>query len=280
MREKYIFLFGLLFSLNNLYSVGCSKGNLIKCLDSVCAINVSSNPAARCQLCGSDTAGITNTNMQMLTLGTKSKYIISGKELKNAPEEAEARYAWAIQKCIRKNENCKEEDASENYDKLIEQSCVSAGLSEGFNKLTKEKEKSKHSCKKDINVCLTKEENCGTNYKNCFENEDLDKFISQCSVLVNNCDVYVQNIRDDILKTIENSKKNKKNLVASIIESYKNMRDAKKKEISESCQNDSMYNMCVESFCRNKMKKKCEAGFEKIIAGNFCNFYKVACGKL
>ena len=63
----------------------CSRANLTRCLDSVCAINISSNPAARCQYCGSVGAGTPpNTKMKSVSVGASAKYNISDKELKKA----------------------------------------------------------------------------------------------------------------------------------------------------------------------------------------------------
>ena len=64
-------------------AVSCSRANLTRCLDSVCAINISSNPAARCQYCGTPSAGAPSaTGMRGVSVGASAKYNISDKELK------------------------------------------------------------------------------------------------------------------------------------------------------------------------------------------------------
>ena len=123
MNSKILFLtLGLLTIPGVSVAATCSQANLTRCLDSVCAINVSSNPSARCQYCGTSSAGTppTKSGMQSLSLGQSAKYTLSEKELKNAPTDPGQRYAWATEQYIKKIDGCTPDDVSDIYDKLIE----------------------------------------------------------------------------------------------------------------------------------------------------------------
>ena len=124
MNLKHLFLIPtILFIYDSHAATKCSTANLTRCLDSVCAINVSSNPAARCQYCGTSNAGTPpKSKMRSVSAGASAKYNISEKELKKAPEDPGQRYAWATTQCIKKVAGCSADDVSEAYDKLIEQS--------------------------------------------------------------------------------------------------------------------------------------------------------------
>ena len=90
-----------MFAPGFVYGAGCSTANLIRCLDSACAINIGANPAARCQYCGSSSAGEPEKSMAMksVSAGSAAKYTISDKELKKAPDDPGERYVWATKKC-------------------------------------------------------------------------------------------------------------------------------------------------------------------------------------
>ena len=78
MRTRaLIFSVALLFAPTFVYGA-CSVANLTRCLDSVCAINIGANPAARCQYCGSSNAGepTKSTAMKSITAGASAKYTL------------------------------------------------------------------------------------------------------------------------------------------------------------------------------------------------------------
>ena len=116
-------------------ATACSRANLTRCLDSACAINMSSNPSARCQYCGTATAGKPSSKKEMrsVSVGASAKYNISEKELKKAPSDPGERYSWATKLCLQKVSGCNAEDVSDTYDPLIEQSCKAAGVSAQFD---------------------------------------------------------------------------------------------------------------------------------------------------
>ena len=187
----------------------CSHANLTRCLDSVCAINISSNPSARCQYCGTSGAGTPPKNaMRSVSAGSSAKYNISDKELKKAPTDPGERYAWATSQCIAKVSNCTPDDVSEVYDKLIEQSCTAAGVSAQMKKLQSNigKSKSKSTCESEITVCITDSKRCTSDYRKCEENSDFDKFFSVCSTEVSGCDEHVSEIRTELLASNPDAK--------------------------------------------------------------------------
>ena len=79
MKYRTLFsVIGLLLSPTFAFGA-CSIANLTRCLDSVCGINMGANPAARCQYCGSSSAGqpSKSTAMKTVSAGASTKYIIT-----------------------------------------------------------------------------------------------------------------------------------------------------------------------------------------------------------
>ena len=91
MKVRDLIFFNVLLMAPTLVYGACSVANLTRCLDSVCAINIGANPAARCQYCGSSNAGepTKSAGMKSISAGASAKYVISDKELKSAPTEPE-----------------------------------------------------------------------------------------------------------------------------------------------------------------------------------------------
>ena len=108
----------------------CQKTNMQRCLDSACAINIGMNPSARCQYCGTSAAGNppSQKGLSTITAGQSTKYTLTDREMRNAPSDPGARYVWATNECIKKLPDCTPDDVSDLYDKLIEQSCKTAGV--------------------------------------------------------------------------------------------------------------------------------------------------------
>lgn len=261
----------------------CSRANLTRCLDSACAINVSSNPAARCQYCGTASAGTppTKGGMKALSVGTSSKNTLTEKELKKAPSDPGDRYAWATAQCIAKVGGCTADDVSDVYDKLIEQSCKAAGINAQMATLhaAAKKTKTESACKTDITACLIDVKRCGADYRSCEANADFDKFFSACSVEATGCDDYIAGIRTKLIAARDESIKNADTLLANITKSYQDAREKKLASIRNGCKDNNARDACVESVCERSMANKCGVGFEseKSMAIQLCKFYELAC---
>ncbi|MDR0741501.1 MAG: hypothetical protein LBF28_01885 [Rickettsiales bacterium] len=267
-------------------AASCSRSDLTKCLDSACATNIGANPAARCQLCGTSSAGSapSDTGMKSLSVGASARNTLSAKELKSAPSDPGARYAWATGECIKKITACTDEDVSDAYDKLIEQSCKSAGISAGMLELhaAAKKTKTRASCDTDIKACLTDSKRCGANYAACEENADFDKFFSACAVEASGCGEHMNAIRTDLVSARDSSIKSQDTLLANIIKAYQTARESKLKSAEDSCKDSHAKKSCINTACETNMKNKCAAGFEseKSMATLLCAFHDTACSRL
>ena len=102
MKNHNLFLVMGLFVAPHLAFGACSTANLTRCLDSVCAINIGANAAARCQYCGSASAGEPSTAgvMKNITAGNAAKYTISDKELKKALQKEKRRQSQNIEQSV------------------------------------------------------------------------------------------------------------------------------------------------------------------------------------
>ena len=264
----------------------CSRANLTRCLDSACAINTSSNPSARCQYCGTSSAGTPTTKnaMRSVSVGTSAKYNISDKELKKAPSDPGERYAWATSQCLALVPGCTTDDVSETYDTLIEQSCRAAGVSAQLTNTldTVAKNKTKTSCQSDITACLIADNHCMADFRNCSENTDFDKFFSACSINATGCDDHIATIRSELIADRDTAIKNAETILTQIIESYTAAREQKKSSIKSGCADKTAYDTCVSTVCANNMNNKCGAGYEseKSMAAQLCKFYEIACATI
>lgn len=222
--------------------------------------------------------------MKSVSVGTSSKYNITDKELKKAPEDPGERYAWATAQCIKKVSGCTAEDVSETYDKLIEQSCTAAGVSAKLDKTLDQmaKKKTKSSCKTDITACLVADKYCTADYRKCSENADFDKFFSTCSVNATGCDDYISEIRETLIAARDEAIKNTDTVLNKIISAYKTARDKKLSEIKAGCTDNAARDACVETVCARNMPNKCGDGYEseKASAIGLCKFYDVACATI
>lgn len=286
--KTYTLFFAFAAALAPAVSVAatCSVANLTRCLDSVCAINISSNPAARCQYCGTASAGTApaNTGMQSLSIGQSAKYTLTEKELKSAPTDPGQRYTWATTQCIKKIDGCTPDDVSDAYDELIEQSCKAAGITAQMASLRASANKtvSKSSCNTDIRACLVADNKCGADYRECETNADFDKFFSACSVEATGCDEYISDIRSDLIAARDTAIKNADTLLANIVASYQNAREQKLNQAKASCKDNAGREACIKTVCERSMANKCAAGYEseKSMATQLCKFYDLACDVL
>lgn len=290
MKKKNIFfVFSICFLPALSYGATCSQANLTRCLDSVCAINVSSNPAARCQYCGTASAGTppTKSGMKSLSLGQSAKYTLSEDELEKAPTDPGKRYAWATAECIKKIEGCTADDVSDTYDQLIEQSCKAAGISAQMAVTRSEMAKtvSSSSCETSIRACIVDEKRCGPDYSACKNDTDFNNFFSSCSVEVSGCDSYISDIRNSLISARDTAIANAAKLLENIQTAYQNARTQKLASVENGCKDDAAFNACVKTVCATNMPNKCEVGTsteksENAAAAALCDFYKTACNLL
>lgn len=284
MKAHLLFLLpALVWSFNAGAATTCSKANLTRCLDSVCAINMSSNRAARCQYCGTSDAGIppATKTMRSVSVGASAKYNISDKDLKKAPTDPGERYAWATTQCIAKVAGCTADDVTDTYDTLIEQSCKAAGISAKMTKTINDssKTKSKSVCDGEIRNCLKSDKNCTSDYRKCESDADFNKYFAACAVDASGCDDYTSEIRASLLSDRDNAIKNADTILAQIVATYKNARDKKLSNIKAGCTDNTARDECVETVCANNMPNKCGDGYadEKASALQLCKFYDTAC---
>lgn len=263
----------------------CSRANLTRCLDSVCAIGLSSNPSARCQYCGTTGAGTPPKKaMKSVSAGASAKYNISDKDLKKAPTDPGQRYAWATAQCIKKVAGCTADDVTDAYDNLIEQSCRAAGVSAQMSQTLDQtaKTKSKTTCQSGITACLIADTRCTADFRACAENADFDKFFAACGVENTGCDEHIASIRADLIADRDNAIKNADSILKQIIASYQSARDKKISSIKSGCANNSARDECVATVCKNNMNNGCGTGFEseKTMALQLCKFYEIACATI
>lgn len=285
--KTYTYIFGLVaIALPQIAGAACSNANLTRCMDSVCAINISSNPAARCQYCGSSDAGTppTDNGMRSVSVGASAKYTLTDKELKKAPTDPTQRYAWAARECIKRVDGCTPDDITDNYNQLIEQSCRAAGIAASMENLliAAAKPVSRAECQTKIIACMVDTTRCTSDWRNCAENADFDGFFSTCSVNATGCDEHLNSLRDDMLASRDAAIENADAVLQSIVKSYQTARTRKLSSTLEACQNNTPRENCIATVCANNMANKCAAGFEseKSMATQLCKFYDLACNIL
>lgn len=283
--RDFVFL-SLLLTVPSFVYGACSVTNLTRCLDSVCAINIGANPAARCQYCGSASAGepTKSTAMKSISAGSSAKYTISDKELKKAPSDPGERYVWGTKLCLEKLSECTADDVTDNYDSLIEQSCTAAGISSEMANLSKKAntKKTKTTCSNDINVCVIDAKRCMADYRNCESDENFDKYFAECSVTATGCDEFLSEIRSELVSSRKTAIANADKLLQNIITAYQSAREQKLANAQSSCKNNQATQDCIARVCANNMRNKCEVGFdyEQKVATQLCKFYDTACERL
>ncbi len=284
MKPHILYILPALFMGTVAYgATACSRANLTRCLDSACAINISSNPSARCQYCGTATAGkpSSKNEMRSVSVGTSAKYNISEKELKKAPNDPGERYSWATNLCLKKVSGCNADDVSDIYDPLIEQSCKAAGVSAKFDQALEQtnKKKSKTACTSDIQSCLIADTRCTADFRKCESDAEFNKFFAECSVAATNCDDHISAIRDDMNIARNDAIKNADSVIKQIVAAYTAARDKKISSIKSGCADNSIHDKCVRDVCERNMENKCAPGneAEKSMAMDLCKFYKIAC---
>ena len=283
MQNKLLFLTIFSFAPTMVFGA-CSVSNLTRCLDSVCAINIGANPAARCQYCGTESAGtpVKSVAMRNVSVGTSTKYVVSDKELKNAPNTPGERYVWATRTCLTKVSGCSPDDVSTNYDSLIEQSCRAAGISAEMTNLVKKTktEKTQTACSTDIESCILDEKHCAGDFKNCKSDSDFDEYFSECGVLSPGCESFLADIRKSLASSRKNAIANSEKLLKNIVKTYQSNREQRLNTAQSGCKNKELTVDCVERVCENNMRKKCADNNEMAAAESLCKFYTTACERL
>lgn len=251
----------------------CSQTNMTRCLDSVCAINIGMNPAARCQYCGTSSAGTppAQKGLKTITAGQSSKYALSAKELAVAPSDPGKRYIWATTECIKKVGNCTTDDVSNIYDKLIEQSCKAAGVSmQTARAIANNNQKpTKSACETRINICATGK--CGTNFENCADSADMDRVVAECAADATGCDEYIASIKTEFIAMRDKALDTRETAVQSLAQSYQKNRENKLASITTGCKDGTQKRQCVQKY---------EAALGQNAANLACEFYAVACAKM
>ena len=291
MKTRTVFLSTCLLFTPTFVFGACSVANLTRCLDSVCAINIGANPAARCQYCGSSSAGepTKSTAMKSISAGASAKYNISDKELKKAPTDPGQRYVWATEQCLKKVTGCTPDDVSDNYDSLIEQSCTAAGISAEMMNLSKKANtaKTESACSTEIEACVIDTKRCGADYRNCDSDANFDKYFSECGVLSTGCESFLANLRSTIDSNRKSMFANADKILESIINAYKSAREQRLADAQSSCKNNKAKQACIERVCQNNMPNKCattditnKTADETNMANELCKFYEIACDRL
>ena len=261
----------------------CSRANLTRCLDSACAINVSTNPAARCQYCGTASAGVppTDNGMKAISVGASASNTLTSKQLQSAPTDPGQRYVWAATQCLKKVSGCTADDVEAAYDPLIEQSCKAAGVNAQMAQLqaAARKPKTATSCKTDVTACLVADARCTGDYRACKEDADFNKFFSECSVAATGCDEFLASIRTDLTKARDTAIKNADDAINQIVTAYQTARARKIDGIKAACRENSGREQCIATVCERNMPNQCAAGYEseKSMATQLCKFYDIAC---
>ena len=286
MKIRDLIFFNLVLLCPTFVYGACSVANLTRCLDSVCAINIGANPAARCQYCGSASAGepTKSTAMKSVSAGASAKYTISDKELNKAPSDPGERYVWGTKLCLEKVSGCTPDDVTDNYDKLIEQSCTAAGIATEMASLTKKAnvKKTQSDCSTDITTCVIDAKRCNADYRKCESDADFDKYFAECSVLSTGCEDYLSAIRTNTDSARKTAIANADQLLQSIVASYKTTREQKLASAQTSCKNNKARMECIDRVCASNMRNKCAVGFdyEATVAEQLCKFYDTACERL
>ena len=275
-----IFIIGLIATPGIATAATCSRINLTRCLDSACAINMSANPSARCQYCGTADAGLPPANLRAVGTAT-SKNTISARDLKSAPSDPGERYIWATEKCLSIVANCTTDDVDETYDELIEKSCNAAGLAMDTSKLQKQvttNTKTQSACTNEITVCMTANNKCGTDYSKCTDDAAFDGFFATCAVNATGCTNFTRGALDTIDAARKSTLSATSANIDAIANAHKNTREQKLSSINSGCKNDSDFNKCVNTVCQNNTVDNCAT--DKTIATTLCEFHKTACTKI
>lgn len=271
----------------------CKVSDLQACLDSVCDDDMDSS--ARCYMCGTSAAKKPEKQkyalgdapeMQSLSVGKSSKKTLSEKELKKAPDDPGERYIWATAECLKKIKDCTAEDATDNYDKLIEQSCkIALGESEYAASMKKASEKkTSDQCSTELNACLLAENKCDGNMLKCETDDEFNRNFSACMVDASGCDEFTTEIRDRMKATRDEMIAKKDGRIEDLVELRRMERQEKFESANKLCA-DGGKEGCILEMCGNMPNGldengQCGDSNEKIWSALLCKFVDIACAKL
>ncbi|MDR1071123.1 MAG: hypothetical protein LBL21_00565 [Rickettsiales bacterium] len=288
---------GIVFALAALcappgFAAKCKISDLQKCLDSACYDDMDSG--SRCYMCGTSLAkkpekqkyALGDTpEMKSLSVGKSSKNTISDKDLKNAPADPGDRYKWATAECVKKLKDCSPEDATENYDKLIDQSCkIALGSSDYEASLKKAAvKKTADQCGADLSVCLLSASKCAGNMLNCEEDGEFNRNFSACMVEASGCDEFTTTLRDKMKKQRDDMVAKKESRLSDLVRLRRMEREENLAAANRICNGGK--DACVLEMCGNLPNGLDENGLcgdseEKIMAASLCKFVDIACDKI
>ncbi len=279
------FAFSMLFMglAVDVAGAACSRQYLSRCLDSVCAINIGSNLAARCQLCGSAASGdFKDSGLPIMSVGASARYSVNAQELRDAPLDPGARYVWAQEKCFEKVEGCSVTDAQNIYDPLIEQSCKAAGTMAELGRLDEELKKTKTlaECKDEINSCMIADTACGATFAACRENAELDRLFSGCVSTAGGCAGFSADIKSALVSSRDNTIKAIAQRITDVVNSRRMTRETNLEIARLECDGGAARTECEKAVCANNTRQKCATENERIIANMLCKFQENACARI
>lgn len=290
MKYIKLFLTSVLLCAPAIAFGDCSDTNLKRCLDSACAIGLTTNPNARCQYCGFassfDNAASTKTSTN---LGSASKYTISNKDLKKAPTDPGERYVWARQKCFEMLDECTANDADRVYYPLILEACQNRNKKAEQKVLMSKSNntKSDDGCYVAVNECITDDKHCLSDYRNCESDTDFTKYFSDCSIKPNVKQVctpeYLSKQRSVLIGVRDQTFKTAADNIKRVVKQHQDARKNPKRSDDPRviCKDDTGKQTCINSMCGN-LPNQCAEGFEYEIqmAEQLCKYYDTACSKL
>ena len=282
-----VFLLFFALSFSDGWAAMCRISDLQKCLDSVCAQNA--DPSERCYACGTSAAVRPTSSapvMQSLALGTSSKNTLSASELKNAPVDPGERYQWATSECLKKLKDCTAENVTNNYDKLIEQSCkVALGDAEYAASMKKSSvKKTSNQCNSEISRCLLGSARCDSNMLKCQVDAEFDRNFSACMAEVSGCDEFLQDLRSTMLNSRNRMISEKDSRITDLIKLKQLEREEKMASARRLCTSGGKAD-CILEICGNMPigldeDGKCSNQNERQWATSLCKFVDIACDRL
>jgi len=279
-------------------AAACNVPNLVKCLDSACAINQDTFIGARCALCGTDLAASSIKQdstyklgggvpaMQALSLGKQTGVTFTDAELKAAPTSAGARYSWAAGACIQKITGCVADDVAANYDKLIQQSCQAVLSANDYAAAMKPKPaKTADGCQTDMQNYMMDATRCGLNFANCplsgTDDSIFDKFFS-AALVDTKCDAFAATLKTQMKSARDGYFAAYDANLQKIVSGMQAARTARLTSITASCNDGSAMASCVATACA-LMPNNCPStggANEKSYAATLCAWVSTACNRL
>jgi hypothetical protein len=235
--------------------------------------------------------------MQSLTLGAGSRYLISERDQKDAKVSemtSGKRYQWAREQCFKKLDGCTDSDTTDYFD-LITKSCeiIESDRTEE-TRLANEKanKKTEAICDAEIRNCMLKEANCKTDFSRCEEQADFDRVLSACMVSdALGCDNFSKANRASMEKVRDNLVASRKQCIEFIAKGRQTERQKKIDAAQALCGRDQL-DICINSYCEGgtdafgsffvMMPNKCAKGFEyeRDIARELCGWVGRACERM